>query len=198
MHDNSCSCEAFILNWTQIKAERPRLHVDLGNPSQCKVSIPGQMRHVRLGLAKPEVTKVFNPTCPSYKSIQAFILSLQTDNIADVSEHASSFHRSYSHRQLCYRNLANLKSLTKSLELFVIPIRLLNSIRCARGSLLRRGLKQRLRDYLGYEVGKKLGRILLVSFNDVINNLSLKRVIFKNLSVGRVHHFKCSPKILSR
>ena len=79
MHDNSCSCEAFILSWTQLKAARSRRQVDLGNPSQCRVSIPGQMRHVKLGQAKPEVTEVFNPKCPSHKSIQTFILSLQTD-----------------------------------------------------------------------------------------------------------------------
>ena len=43
------------------KPERPRPHADLGSPNQCKVSITGQMRHVKLGLAKPEVTEVFNP-----------------------------------------------------------------------------------------------------------------------------------------
>ena len=25
VHDNSCSCEAFMVSWTQLKAERPRL-----------------------------------------------------------------------------------------------------------------------------------------------------------------------------
>ena len=118
MHDNGCIWEAFILGWTQLKVERPRLHVYLGNPSQYKVSIPGQMKHVKLGLAKPEVTKVFYPKCPSHKSIQTFILSLQTDMI--IAEHISSFHLSYSYRQLCYHNLAKLLSLSKSFELFVI------------------------------------------------------------------------------
>ena len=88
MHGNSCSCEVFILSWTQLKAERPRPHVDLGSLSQYKVSIPGQMRHINYGPAKPEVTEVFNPKCPSHKGIQTFILGLQTDSI--VAEHVAS------------------------------------------------------------------------------------------------------------
>ena len=88
MHDDSCSCEVFILSWTQLKAERPRPHVDLGSLSQCKVSIPGQMRHINYGTAKPEVTEVFNPKRPSHESIQTFILGLQTDGI--VAEHLAS------------------------------------------------------------------------------------------------------------
>ena len=89
MHDNSCSCEVLILSvWTQLKAERPRPHVDLGSLSQCKVSIPGRMRHTNYGAAKPEVTEVFNSKCPSHKGIQTFILGLQTDSI--VAEHVAS------------------------------------------------------------------------------------------------------------
>ena len=72
MHDNSCSYEVFILSWTQLKAERPGPHVDLGSLSQCKVSIPDQMRHINYGPAKSEVTEVFNPKCPSHKTIQTF------------------------------------------------------------------------------------------------------------------------------
>ena len=34
------------------KPEGPRPHVDIGSPIQCKVSISGQMKHVKLGLAK--------------------------------------------------------------------------------------------------------------------------------------------------
>ena len=88
MHDNSCSCEVFILSWTKLKAERPRPHLDLGSLNQCKVSIPGQMRHINYGPAKPEVTEVFNPKCYSHKGIQTFILGLQTDCI--VAEHVVS------------------------------------------------------------------------------------------------------------
>ena len=59
-YDNSC--EAAKLDSAKgRKPERPRLHVDFGSPNQCKVSIPGQMRPVKLGLAKPEFTEVFNP-----------------------------------------------------------------------------------------------------------------------------------------
>ena len=92
------------------KAKRPTLGIS--NLSHCKVSIQGQMKHVKLGLVEPDITEVFNPKCPSWshKSMQAFILSLslQTDNI--VAEYVSSFHLSYWHRQLCCRNLANLVS----------------------------------------------------------------------------------------
>ena len=88
MHDNSCSCEVFILSWTQLKAERPRRHVDLSSLSQSKVSIPGQKRHINYGPAKPEVIEVFNSKCPSHKSIQTFILGLRTDSI--VVEHVAS------------------------------------------------------------------------------------------------------------
>ena len=156
MHDSSCSCKAFILSWTQLKAERPRLHVDLDNLSQYKVSIPCQMKHVKLGLAKPEVTEVFRPKCPSNKSIQTFILSLQTDSI--VAEHVYLFikaTRIINFATVTY--LARLVSLSMSLELFVIQ-KLTNQIvqlhSPCQGSLLRRGLKRRLRDYPGYEVGK--------------------------------------------
>ena len=88
MHDNSCSCKVFTMSWTQLKAERPRPHVDLGSLSQCKVSIPGQRRHINYGPAKSEVTEVFNPKCPSHKSIQTCTLGLQTDSI--VAEHVAS------------------------------------------------------------------------------------------------------------
>ena len=88
MHDNSCSCEVLMLSWTQLKVERSGPHADLGSLSQCKVSIPGQIRHINYGPANLEVTEVFNPKCPSHKSIQAFILGLQTDSI--VAEHVVS------------------------------------------------------------------------------------------------------------
>ena len=114
MQDNSCSCEVFILSWTQLKAERPRPHVDLGSLSQCKVSIPGQMRHITVDQ-------------PSLRSLKC---SIQNVLHIKVSKHLSwafkliaslqSMLHFYSYRQLCYRNLANLVSLVKSLELFVI------------------------------------------------------------------------------
>ena len=88
MHDNSCSCEVFILSWTQLTAEGRRPHVDLGSLSQCKASIPGQMRHINYGPAKPKVTEVFNPKCPSHKSIQIIILGHQIDSIG--AEHVAS------------------------------------------------------------------------------------------------------------
>ena len=88
MHDNSC-----ILSYTQPHCPSQIKGLDLGNPSQCKVSIQGQMRHVKLGPAKPEVTEVFNPKDLSHKSIQAFIWSHRTDDII-ADQHVSSFHLS--------------------------------------------------------------------------------------------------------
>ena len=47
------------------------------------------------------------------------------------------------------------------------------------------------------EFAQSLLDFLLVRFDDVIKNLNFG-LSSKNLSVGKVHHFKCPPKILSR
>ena len=58
VHDNSCSHEAFILSWAQPGCQSQIKDLDFSNASQCKISIQGQMEHVKLGLPKPDVTQV--------------------------------------------------------------------------------------------------------------------------------------------
>ena len=69
--------------------------------------VQDQLRHVKYGPEKPELTEVFDPKCPSHRNIQELILSLQTDS--NVAEHGSPY-LSLSYRQLCYRSLPNLAS----------------------------------------------------------------------------------------